>query len=218
MTSIMAGRPGLAEIRPVPAAHSEEEQIAQFLAQTDPVDVLTAAGYLAGRDGNLIARELRKPQLRRALEHSVCYAAGPDPNGFYREDGEPDPAWRRRRAATIRDHCAVCPVRAACAELALRDEDTHGVRGGLTEEKLELRLKSERSRLEAARAEDTRIARTQAERIRAAADVQRLALMYLGSVPQDKRDANNAAVRAAVQRRNALVAAHRADAGWTEAA
>ncbi|MEU6405433.1 WhiB family transcriptional regulator [Streptomyces sp. NPDC046985] len=198
---------------------SDETEIALYLAQADPVDVLAAGGYLSGRDGHLIARQLRRPQLRQALEHSVCHAVAPDPDRFYQGDEEPDSNWRRRRAAAIRDHCAICPVRAACAELALRDEDPHGVRGGLVQRKLALRLKTEHDRLATARAEDTRTAHDQNELIRAAADVQRIAQQYMGSsVPADKRAENKAAILSAVERRDTLRRAHRTQAGWEEAA
>ncbi|MGW4894566.1 WhiB family transcriptional regulator [Kitasatospora sp. NPDC004240] len=217
MTSTMAAGQA-ADSHPGSENRSEEAEIAQFLSQIDPIDVLAADGYLAGHDGNLVARALRKPQLRHALAHSVCYATDPDTNDFYRQDDEPNGAWRRRRAATIRDNCAICPVRAACTELALRDEDVHGVRGGLAEEKLERRQLTEKARLDAARDQDTQAQRAQTNRIRAAVEVQRLALQHLGSVSQQTRDRHNAAVRAAVRHRNDLIASHRADAGWTEAA
>ena len=220
MTSMMTEHPAPAGPPHAATGHpSEEDDIALFLAQADPVDVLAAAGYLAGHDGNLIVRELRAPQLRRALDHSICYAASPDVEAFYRGDEEPEDDWKRRRAETIRDHCALCPVRAACAELALRSEDTHGIRGGRVPEKLTLRLKTEHQRLAVARAADTRAARDRAARLQAAVDVQCTARQYLGgSVPADKRAKNTAAIRDAAHHRDTLVAAHRAEAGWTEAA
>ncbi|MFE9428956.1 WhiB family transcriptional regulator [Kitasatospora sp. NPDC006697] len=205
--------------QPAPADSSDEADIALYLAQADPIDVLAAGGYLAGRDGNLIARQLRRPQLRQALEHSVCHTVAPDPDHFYQGDEEPDATWRRRRAATIRDHCAVCPVRAVCAELALRDDDPHGVRGGLSQQKLTVRLKTEHERLASARADDTRSARAQTDRIQAGADVQRIAQQYTGnSIPATRRAENTAAILAAVQHRDALRRTHRVAAGWTEAA
>ncbi|WP_030230741.1 WhiB family transcriptional regulator [Streptomyces sp. NRRL S-350] len=219
MNSIMmAGQPAHAETRSA-ANGTDEADIALYLAQADPIDVLAAGGYLAGRDGNLIARELRRPQLRKALEHSVCHTVAPDPDHFYQGDEEPDATWRRRRAATIRDHCSVCPVRAVCAELALRDDDPHGVRGGLSQQKLTVRLKTEHERLASARAEDTRSALAQSDRIQAGADVQRIAQQYTGnSIPANRRAENTAAILAAVQHRDNLRRTHRAAAGWTEAA
>jgi WhiB family redox-sensing transcriptional regulator len=113
----------------------------------------------------------------------------------------------------------VCPVRAACAELALRDDDTVGIRGGLAPHKLHLRLLAEADRLTAARAQDRRAATEQQARIAAAAEVQRLAGQYVGgSVPADKREKNRLAIDEALQRRDELVAAHRLTAGWTAAA
>ena len=196
---------------------TDEVEIAEFLAQ-DSVEALAHGGYLAGHDGNLIVRQLRRPQLRKALEHSICYTARPDPDAFYRKFNEDRSDWHRRRAQSIRDQCALCPFRAACAELALREEDAHGVHGGLSEEKLAARLTSQKPRLEQARAADTQAVRAQADRLKAAADVQRIALMYLGSTAAETRAKNNDAVRAAVQRRDTLVAAHRLTSGWVEAA
>ncbi|MEU9255732.1 WhiB family transcriptional regulator [Streptomyces sp. NPDC048270] len=218
MNSMMAGPPAPADARSAPEG-TDEAGIALYLAQAAPIATLAADGYLAGRDGNLIARQLRRPQLNQALGHSVCHAVAPAPDNFYQRDEEPDGDWRRRRAPTIRDHCAVCPVRAVCAERALRDDDPYGVRGGLTQQKLALRLKAEHQRLTAARTEDTRAARDQTKRIKAAAEVQDIAQQYVGSsVPAGKRAANTAATLAAVQRRDILRRAHRADAGWTDAA
>jgi WhiB family redox-sensing transcriptional regulator len=217
-SKMMTGRPACAEPRSGTGG-SEETEIALYLAQADPVDVLAAGGYLAGHDGNLIARQLRRPQLRQALEHSVCHAVAPDPDCFYQGDEETDSAWHRRRTSAIRDHCAICPVRAACAELALRDDDPHGVRGGLAPHQLALRLKTEHERLATARADDMRAARDQNELIRAAADVQSIAQQYMGSsVPAKKRAENRDAILKAVERRDALRLAHRTQAGWEEAA
>ncbi|MEU9744854.1 WhiB family transcriptional regulator [Streptomyces niveus] len=196
-----------------------ETDIAQYVASAETIDALAAGGYLVGRDGHLIARELRAPQLRRALMHSVCYAIQPEVDDFYQEDGEPAADWRRRRTRTVRSHCSVCPVSAACAELALRDGDTQGVRGGLAPEKLQRRLLKEAPRLEQARARDQSAALRRQKRIEAAAEVQRLARQYLaGSVRADKREKNREAIGEAVRRRDQLVAEHRLAAGWTEAA
>ncbi|MFD0501372.1 WhiB family transcriptional regulator [Streptomyces rhizosphaericus] len=204
---------------PSPTGEPAEGDIARYIAGTEPIDGLVAGGYLAGDDGDLVAQQLRGPRLRRALTHSVCHAVRPDVNDFYQEDGEPDDEWKQRRARTVRDHCTVCPVRAACAELALRDDDTVGIRGGLVPEELERRLAAESDRVAAARAEDERAASSQQARIAAAAEVQRLAGQYLGgSVPADKREKNRLALTESLQRRDELVAAHRRDAGWTEAA
>jgi len=196
-----------------------EADIAQYVAGTEPVDSLVAGGYLAGHDGRLIAQQLRAPQLRRAVTHSVCHAVRPDVSDFYQEDDESDADWRRRRAGTVRDHCSVCPVRAACAELALRDDDTAGIRGGLAPEKLHLRLLAEADRLTAARAEDGRAATQQQARIAAAREVQRLAGQYVGgSIPADRREKNRLAIAEARQQRDELVDAHRRNTGWTAAA
>ncbi|MCX4792588.1 WhiB family transcriptional regulator [Streptomyces sp. NBC_01221] len=196
-----------------------EDDIAQYVASTEPIDNLVASGYLAGHDGRLIAQQLRAPQLHQAVTHSVCHAVKPDVDNFYQEDGEPDSDWHRRRTRTVRDHCTVCPVRAACAELALRDDDTVGIRGGLAPEKLHRRLLTEATRLDRARSEDQRAAQEQQARIAAAAEVQRLAGQYIGtSVPTRRREQNHQQISEAVQRRDELFAARRRAASWAEAA
>ncbi len=200
-------------------AHGTEDDIAQYVADTEPLDNLVAGGYLAGHDGRIVAQQLRAPQLHRAVTHSVCHTVKPDVDNFYQDDGEPDTDWHRRRTRTVRDHCTVCPVRAACAELALRNDDTVGIRGGLAPEKLHRRLLAEATRLERARAEDERAAREQQARIAAAAEVQRLAGQYMGtSVPTRRREQNHQQISEAVQRRDELLAARRRAAGWAEAA
>ncbi|MER6241514.1 WhiB family transcriptional regulator, partial [Streptomyces clavifer] len=62
--------------------------------------------------------------------------AAPDPDLFFRADGERQITWQARRAEATR-LCTGCPVRAACEELALRDGDGRSdademVRAGLT--------------------------------------------------------------------------------------
>ncbi|MFD6968780.1 WhiB family transcriptional regulator [Streptomyces sp. NPDC059949] len=196
-----------------------EDDIAQYVADTEPLDTLVAGGYLAGHDGRLVAQQLRTPQLHQAVTHSVCHTVKPDVDNFYQEEDEPDADWHRRRTRTVRDHCTVCPVRAACAELALRNDDTVGIRGGLAPEKLRRRLLAEAPRLERARADDERAAQEQQARIAAAAEVQRLAGQYMGtSVPTHRREQNHQQISEAVQRRDELLAARRRAAGWAEAA
>lgn len=215
MNTMMAAHP------PAPAGAREltEDGIAQYLADTESIDGLVAGGYLAGHDGRLIAEQLRAPQLERALTHSVCHAVQPDVDNFYQEDGEPDAGWQQRRARTVRDHCTVCPVRAACAELALRHDDTVGVRGGLAPEELTSRLVAETTRLERARAEDERAVEEQHARIAAGAELQRLSGQYLGtSGKPEKRRENIENIREAARKRDELIAAHRRAAGWTVAA
>ncbi|MFE3555107.1 WhiB family transcriptional regulator [Streptomyces sp. NPDC059193] len=196
-----------------------EDGIAEYIACTESIDNLVAGGYLAGHDGRLIAQQLRAPQLRRTITHSVCHAVKPDIDDFYQEDGEPDADWQQRRARTVRDHCTVCPVRAACAELALRDHDTAGVRGGLDPEKLHRRLAAETTRLERARAADERPAEEQRARIAAGAELQRLSGQYLGTAGKPgKRLENIENTRKAALLRDELVATYRRTAGWTVAA
>ncbi|MFF4534045.1 WhiB family transcriptional regulator [Streptomyces sp. NPDC001407] len=215
MNTMMAAQP------PVRSRNSQpgEESIAQYIASSESIDQLVADGYLVRHDGRLIARQLRAPQLRQALTHSMCHTARPDVDDFYQADGESDTDWSRRRAGTVRSNCSACPVRAACAELALRDDDTEGLRGGLTPEKLRTRLQAEAAGLDQARAEDQRAAREQQARIAAAVEVQHLARQYLGgSIPPKKREANHAAIATAARRRDELFATHRLATGWTQAA
>lgn len=215
MNTMMAAHP----VPPSRANETAEADIAQYVAGTEPIDSLVTDGYLTGSDGNLVAQQLRAPQLRRALIHSVCHAARPDVNDFYQEDDEPDADWHQRRARTVRDHCTVCPVRAACAELALRDDDTIGIRGGLAPEELDRQLRAESDRLAGARAEDERVVQERQARLAAAAEVQRLARQYCGgSVSANRREKNHLEIAEALRRRNELVAAHRRAAGWTKAA
>lgn len=196
-----------------------ENDVAAYIAESLPVDSLVAQGYLANHDGRLIAQQMRAPQLRRAMAHSVCHTVQPNVDNFYQEDGEPDEDWEQRRTRTTRDYCAVCPVRAACAELALRDDDTAGVRGGLAPEKLDRRLAAETTRLERARAADDQAGEEQRARIAAGAELQRLAGQYLGtSGTPEKRRENINSIREAARHRDELVAAHRHSAGWTAAA
>lgn len=215
MNTMMAAHPPAS--RPIPG--TAEASIAQFVAATDPLDSLVANGFLDRQDGHHVAQELRTPHLRQTMKYSVCLTANPDIGHFYQEDGEPDTDWRRRRAQTVRGHCSVCPVRAACAELALREGDTVGIRGGLAPEKLKRRLVMERDRLDQALAEDQRAAQRQQARIAAAREVQRLAGQYLGtSGKPEKRQENIENIREAARHRDELVADHRRSAGWTVAA
>ncbi|MFE2274875.1 WhiB family transcriptional regulator [Streptomyces lavendulae] len=205
---------------PAPARHRgiAEDGIAAYIAETVPVDSLVADGYLAGHDGRLIAQQLRAPQLRQAMGHSVCHTVQPDVDNFFQEDGEPDADWKQRRVRAVRDHCTVCPVRAACAELALRDGDTAGVRGGLAPQKLDRRLTAETTRLERARAADEQVGEEQHARIAAGLELQRLTGQYLGTGTPQKRRENVEKIRDAARRRDELVSAYRRTAGWTAAA
>lgn len=214
MNTMMAARPQ------APARHRgiAEDGIAAYIAETVAVDSLVAGGYLAGHDGRLIAHQLRVPQLRQAMNRSVCHAVQPDIDSFFQEDGETDADWKQRRTRTVRDHCTVCPVRAACAELALRNGDTAGVRGGLDPQKLDRRLAAEASRLERARAADEQAGEEQRARFAAGAEVLRLTGQYLGTGQPEKRRENVEKMREAARRRDELVTAHRLTAGWTAAA
>ncbi|WDN56253.1 WhiB family transcriptional regulator [Streptomyces clavuligerus] len=205
---------------PAPARHRgiAEDGIAAYIAETVPVDSLVDGGYLAGHDGRLIAHQLRALELRQAMNRSVCHVVQPDVDSFFQEDGEPDADWKQRRTRTVRDHCTVCPVRAACAELALRDGDTAGVRGGLDPQKLDRRLAAESNRLKHARAADEQAGEEQRARFAAGAEVLRLTGQYLGTGTPQKRRENAEKFREAARQRDELVSAHRRTAGWTPAA
>ncbi|MEU5137028.1 WhiB family transcriptional regulator [Streptomyces californicus] len=211
---MMAARPPAS--RPIPVT---EASIAQFVAATEALDNLVTNGFLDRQDGYYVVQELRTPQLRQAMKYSICLTADPDISHFYQEDEEPDGDWHRRRAQTVRDHCLVCPVRVACAELALREGDTIGIRGGLHPEKLKRRLAMERERLDQALAEDQRTSEDQQARMAASREVQRLAGQYLGtSGKPEKRSENIKKIRQAARQRDELVTSHRLSAGWTTAA
>ncbi|MFD0270274.1 WhiB family transcriptional regulator [Streptomyces sp. NPDC127106] len=71
-------------------------------------------------------------QLRAA-----CRNLGP--GRFYHPAGERGPE-RDERDEAAKRVCAVCPVRAACLEHALRTREPFGVWGGLTEEERRMLL------------------------------------------------------------------------------
>jgi WhiB family redox-sensing transcriptional regulator len=59
--------------------------------------------------------------------HARCRSLGTDT--FYGSEGETRGA-RVRRERTARHICALCPVRDACREHALRTEESYGIWGG----------------------------------------------------------------------------------------
>nr|ABI32395.1 unknown [Streptomyces sp. 44414] len=166
----------------------------------------------------LIAHQLRAPQLRQAMNRSVCHAVQPDVDSFFQEDGEPDADWKQRRTRTVRDHCTVCPVRAACAELALRDGDTAGVRGGLDPQKLDRRLAPRAAGLSVPARPTNRPANSSAPASPPAPSS--CGSPASTSAPGSPRSAGRTSRRCARPPAGAdeLVAAHRLTAGWTAAA
>ncbi|NUU20907.1 MAG: hypothetical protein HOV68_05235 [Streptomycetaceae bacterium] len=171
-----------------------------------------AAGNLTGPIGHAVARLMREPGLRLATRlYGEC--AGAPLEDFYQGDNEAGADWSARRKAAIDEYCTPCPVRAACAELAFREKNTHGVHGGLTEEALTVLVKVQHLRLEAARDADKAAIHGRQRRMDTAAEVLKLALR-ISKYPQQQAEA----VRAAAQRRDALRADHRARTGWTTAA
>ncbi|MEU0373409.1 WhiB family transcriptional regulator [Streptomyces sp. NPDC006283] len=96
------------------------------------------------------ARQARRPVLQAAVD-TAAGCTGADPDLFFRADNEPQITWQARRTDAQR-LCAVCPVRAACEELALRDRDGRAdvddmVRGGLTGPELAARRVLQADRL-----------------------------------------------------------------------
>ncbi|MFE4540209.1 WhiB family transcriptional regulator [Streptomyces scopuliridis] len=94
------------------------------------------------------ARRTRRTVLQAAVNSGArCARQNLDPALFFRADSEGADseggeavAWQARRAAAI-GVCALCPVRAACEELALRDGDGDRatddlVRGGVSGQNL----------------------------------------------------------------------------------
>ncbi|MFE1519574.1 WhiB family transcriptional regulator [[Kitasatospora] papulosa] len=81
------------------------------------------------------ARHTRRAVLQAAIDANAhCHDA--DVYLFFRGDGEQHTTWQARRTEALR-LCAGCPVRAACEELALRDDEGRAdrddmVRGGRT--------------------------------------------------------------------------------------
>ncbi|MFI5621485.1 WhiB family transcriptional regulator [Streptomyces sp. NPDC051567] len=106
---------------------------------------------------SLQARHTRRAVLQAAIDSGArCTPA--DADLFFRADGEHQADWQLRRADAVR-LCAGCPVRAACAELALRDGDGNQlvdelVRGGLAGTELATLREDQAVRLAAAVAAD----------------------------------------------------------------
>ncbi|MDQ0847576.1 WhiB family transcriptional regulator [Streptomyces sp. V1I6] len=99
------------------------------------------------------AQASRRGALQSAIDVlAVCTAA--DPELFFRGDREQQDSWQARRSDAQR-LCGICPVRAACAELALRNGEGRAdvddmVRGGLTGPELAEARKEQADRLTAA--------------------------------------------------------------------
>ncbi|MEU3712184.1 WhiB family transcriptional regulator [Streptomyces catenulae] len=72
-----------------------------------------------------------------------------NPDIFFPEPDETD------KIATAKALCGQCPVRRTCLDVALETGDTHGIRGGMTEEEREPRHEKLASRLDYSRVNAT---------------------------------------------------------------
>jgi WhiB family redox-sensing transcriptional regulator len=166
------------------------------------------------------ARQARRAVLQAAVDTAaVCTSA--DPDLFFRADNEPQITWQARRSQAQR-LCSVCPVRAACEELALRDGDGHAgvddmVRGGLTGPELAAVRADHRERLAAAVDADRDIEGRRLDEL--TVELRRVAIRNPdkagGHRAQDRAQAaQNAEVRSLVARIRQIRIARRARAGW----
>ncbi|OII61317.1 hypothetical protein BJP40_05965 [Streptomyces sp. CC53] len=163
------------------------------------------------------AQAARRAVLQAAVDAAAA-CAGTDPATFFRTDREPHIRWQTRRAQALR-LCAACPVRAACAELALRDGDGREgvddmVRGGLTGPELAADRERQAERLAVAvdTDRDTEGARLDALVLQ----LHREALAY----PHRgvRAPGRQAAVRALADEIRRIRTARRRRAGWEAAA
>ncbi|WP_260147650.1 WhiB family transcriptional regulator [Streptomyces sp. CEV 2-1] len=172
------------------------------------------------------ARHTRRAVLQAAVDAGArCNRM--DPDLFFRADGEQLITWQARRADAVR-LCIGCPVRAACEELALRDEDGRAdrddmVRAGLTGPELAAVRTVQAERLAAAVDADRDTEGRQLDML--TADLHRMA----GTSPDSSRNGGrrSTALRTAAHNRRiaALAAqirqirtARRVRAGWEVAA
>ncbi|MFD0256808.1 WhiB family transcriptional regulator [Kitasatospora indigofera] len=72
------------------------------------------------------------PTLEMWAWQGSAACRGMDSSVFFAPPDERSEA-RQGRVEAARRVCARCPVRDACADFALRTQETHGVWGGLTE-------------------------------------------------------------------------------------
>ncbi|MER5503128.1 WhiB family transcriptional regulator [Streptomyces sp. NPDC002466] len=103
------------------------------------------------------ARHTRRAVLQAAVD-AGARCTGADPDLWFRGDDEPDTDWQTRRT-TAQRICAGCPARAACEELALRNDDGEPdvddlVRAGYTGPELAAIRTHQERRLAAAAAAD----------------------------------------------------------------
>jgi WhiB family redox-sensing transcriptional regulator len=170
------------------------------------------------------ARQARRAVLQAAVDTAaVCTSV--DPDLFFRADNEPQITWQARREYAVRV-CTGCPVRAACAELALRDGDGRTdvddmVRGGLTGPELAAVRGHQEQRLAAAVDADRDVEGRRLDDL--AVELRRVAVKNPdkagGHRTQDRAQAaQNAEVRGLVAQIRQIRTARRTRAGWEAAA
>jgi WhiB family redox-sensing transcriptional regulator len=170
------------------------------------------------------ARQTRRAVLQAAVDTAVV-CAGVDPDLFFRADHEQQITWQARRADAQR-LCGICPVRAACEELALRDGDGRAdvddmVRGGLTGPELAAVRAHQERRLAAAVEADRDVEGRRLDEL--TVELRRAAIKNPdksgGHRGQGKAQiAQNTEVRSLVDQISTIRSARRARAGWGVAA
>ncbi|MFI6728733.1 WhiB family transcriptional regulator [Streptomyces atratus] len=172
------------------------------------------------------ARHTRRAVLQAAVD-TDARCTGMDPDLWFRGDNEAQITWQARRAGAIR-FCTGCPVRAACAELALRDGDGNTrvddmVRGGLSGRELAAARTAQAGRLTAAAAADRdtegRLLDGLTVKLRTQAGANPDGRRDGGRIHQDEtRAEQNRRIRALVDQIRQIRTARRARAGWGVAA
>ncbi|MFI2031886.1 WhiB family transcriptional regulator [Streptomyces buecherae] len=166
------------------------------------------------------AQNARRPQLQAELGAAACAQPSrytPDPDEWFRRDGESKDKWRTRRAALL-EICERCPVRAACHELALRDGEGEArwddrVRGGAHGTQLYRERLDQEQRLIEARQADAAPGREQATYL---GEVQRL--HTAARTMQDRTLACGPSAHWASAQLSILHQARRTAVGWGAAA
>ncbi|SEM86034.1 WhiB family transcriptional regulator [Streptacidiphilus jiangxiensis] len=185
---------------------AREKELTAYLASR-PIDVL-----LDLVDHDLLtadlARQLDRPKLTALLERRAS-CQGEDTDLFYAGDGESHFDGELRRQHVIYTWCTGCPVATACLERALRDKDSGGIHGGLTEQEQRDEARAHAQRLAQARTNDARIAAEESAYLRAARRAARTGAFTKATPLSIER------ARTAVAELSELRAARRARTGWT---
>jgi WhiB family redox-sensing transcriptional regulator len=177
------------------------------------------------RSAETAAQEQRLPQLLdEVMAGALCASRAPgipEPDEWHRADGEPLLDWRRRRTDLL-TVCAACPVRAACAESALRQGEGCArvvddlVRGGMTGTELYEARTKQSARLAAAARADELVAAEEQHINRLAQQLRVLAVVDRAGAGEN--ETANEHVRAKAAELHTARAARRARSGWTSAA